>query len=120
MIESGLEYLQSTLHDGNGAAYNNDPASLPDSNSTALVAQAVIATGGNPATADWQDLVTALFGFQNADGSFGYQEGAMEPNLLSTVQAIPALANLAFPIEPASDVVATPVGWMPGTWLAAA
>jgi hypothetical protein len=120
MIEAGLEYLQSTLHDGKGAAYNSDPASLPDSNSTALVAQAVIATGGNPATQDWQDLVTALFGFQNADGSFGYQDGAMEPNLLSTVQAIPALANLAFPIEPASEVSATPVGSVPGSWLAAA
>lgn len=116
MIEAGLEYLQSTLRDGQGAAYNSDPASLADSNSTALVAQAVIATGADPAADDWQDLIAALLGFQNADGSLGYQEGMMEPNLLSTAQALPALAYLAFPIASMEDANATPVGMVPWSW----
>jgi hypothetical protein len=110
MIESGLKYLALTLREGTGAAYNADPASAADSNSTALVIQAVIATGGDPASADWQDLLSALLTFQNPDGSFGYQLEVSDPNLLSTVQALPALAALAFPIAPIEPGNATPVG----------
>jgi hypothetical protein len=121
MIESGLEYLSQTLREGAGAAYNSDPASAADSNSTALVAQAVIATGDDPSSADWQDLLAALVAFQNADGSFGYQLEVPDPNLLATVQAIPALAALTFPIAPNVPGSATPVGVIsPWTWHVAA
>jgi hypothetical protein len=121
MIESGLGYLTATLRDGQGAAYNSDEASLADSNSTALVLQAVIATGDDPASEEWQDLLTALLAFQNEDGSLGYQSELPEPNLLSTVQAIPALAGIAFPIVPATQDSGTPVGSLtPWTWQTAA
>ena len=117
MLQAGLDFLKTTLHEGAGAAYNADPASLPDANSTALVIQAAIASGGNPESAEWQDLVSSLLTFQNADGSFGYQEGAMDPNLAATIQAIPALANVALPFSP---VTGEPVGIVPAAWLQAA
>jgi hypothetical protein len=110
LTESGLAYLEQTLRDGEGAAYNIDPGSLADSNSTALVAQAVLATGGDPSAPEWQDLISALLAFQNADGSFGYQATVSDPNLLSTAQAVPALAGLAFPLPTVEGSDATPVG----------
>jgi hypothetical protein len=112
LTETAIDYLASTIRD-DGAAYNTDEASIADSNSTALVAQAVIATGDDPESEDWGSLLTALLRFQNEDGSFFYQEGIEDPNLLSTVQAIPALAGLAFPIPAQAGAASTPVGIVP-------
>lgn len=121
MTESGLAYLESVVADEGGAAYNDDSASLVDSNSTALVAQAVIATGGDPASDGWGDLLTSLLGFQNADGSLFFQDSAPDPNLFSTVQAIPVLAGVAYPITADSSIESTPVGLMPfDNWVLAA
>lgn len=109
MTESGLAYLETVISEG-GATYNDDPASLVDSNSTALVAQAVIATGGDPTSDDWSDLISALLDFQNADGSIFFQDSAPDPNLFSTVQAIPALIGIALPIPAVSADISSPVG----------
>ncbi|MEJ7839455.1 MAG: prenyltransferase/squalene oxidase repeat-containing protein [Thermomicrobiales bacterium] len=113
MTESGLAYLETVVSEEGGAAYNDDPASLVDSNSTALVAQAVIATGGDPTSDDWGDLITSLLGFQNADGSLFFQDSAPDPNLFSTVQAVPALVGVALPIPAVSGDLSTPVGLVP-------
>lgn len=64
-----------------------------DANSTALGIQAILATGG--AVADWStgpsDPIGALLSLQNADGSFSFNKVFPGPNVLATIQAIPAL-----------------------------
>ncbi|MGN6033005.1 MAG: hypothetical protein ACTHQE_15235, partial [Thermomicrobiales bacterium] len=92
----GAAYLQATISEG-GASYNAAEGSLPDANSTALAIQGLLAVGQ-----DVTALQTSLATFQNADGSFFYQKGAEDPNLLATVQAIPAEAGVIFPVVPAA------------------
>lgn len=91
LIAPAMAFLESTIS-SDGAAFNDDPSSVPDSNSTAIAIQAAIATDGDPT-----DLLTALLAFQNDSGAFFYQPSDTSDNLLSTVQAIPALAGVAFP-----------------------
>lgn len=92
----GAAYLKATVTDG-GASYNAAEGSLPDANSTALAIQGLLAVGEDVAP-----LNASLATFQNADGSFFYQAATPDPNLLATVQAIPALAALPFPITSAA------------------
>lgn len=91
----GAAYLQATVTEG-GASYNAAEGSLPDANSTALAIQGLLAVGKDVTT-----LNAALATFQNPDGSFFYQAGMEDPNLLATVQAIPAQAGVILPIVPA-------------------
>lgn len=92
LVTSGMAYLQSTVSD-EGVSFTAQPDSVPDSNSTALVAQAYIATGE-----DASALNETLAGFQNANGAFFYNAEDTTDNLYSTVQVIPVLAGLAFPV----------------------
>jgi hypothetical protein len=101
LVTKGMAYLKTLTVDG-GALYSdqkdasgNNPT--VDANSTALVAQAELATG-----ADITPILTALGAFQNSDGSFFYNAATPGPNLLATIQAIPALADTAFPITSTS------------------
>jgi len=105
LVTSGLDYLASTVTD-DGVAFDAQPGSVADSNSTALAAQAYLA-GGEDAAA----LLQALAGFQNANGAFFYNADDTSDNLFSTVQAIPALAEMALPVlaTPEADN-ATPAG----------
>lgn len=96
MATLGAAYLKATITEG-GASYNAAEGSLPDGNSTALAIQGLLAVGEDVAP-----LSDALATFQNADGSFFYQASTPDPNLLATVQAIPALAHVVFPIIPAA------------------
>ncbi|MGC4190573.1 MAG: terpene cyclase/mutase family protein [Thermomicrobiales bacterium] len=96
----GAAYLKTTITTG-GASYNAAEGSLPDANSTALAIQGLLAVGE-----DVSPLSAALATFQNADGSFLYQDSMPGPNLLATVQAIPAQAEVAFPIVPAAAALA--------------
>lgn len=95
LVASGMAYLESTVTD-EGVSFAAQPDSVPDSNSTALVAQAYIATGE-----DASALNETLAGFQNANGAFFYNAEDTSDNLFSTVQAIPALAGVAFPVTAA-------------------
>lgn len=92
----GAAYLQATVTEG-GASYNAAEGSLPDANSTSLAIQGLLAVGK-----DVTALQASLATFQNVDGSFFYQAGANDPNLLATVQAIPAEAGVILPIVPAA------------------
>jgi len=81
-----------------------------DSSSTAGVVQALLATGEEPGDTDWTKTFTqtaatsiawntpydSLLGFQTDEGAFEWQEGT-GADLLSTVQAIPALRGITFP-----------------------
>jgi len=106
LVTGGARYLKSTIADG-GARYNLAPDTAPDANSTALVAQGLLATGENATP-----LLHALAAFQNADGSFFYNAATPGANLMATIQAIPALAEAVFPIVPGA-IDATPVALFP-------
>lgn len=100
MVENGLAFLLTVLNDEGGAGYSQ--GAEPDANSTALVAQALIATQG-----DAFRPLASLQQFQLPSGAYFYQYADTSENLFSTLQVIPALAGVAFPVMPASS--ATPV-----------
>lgn len=95
LVTAGMGYLESMVTD-EGVSFSAQPDAVPDSNSTALVAQAYIATGE-----DASALTRTLAGFQNASGAFHYNAEDTSDNLLSTVQSIPALAEVALPVPAA-------------------
>lgn len=99
-VQGGLEYLLTVLDDEGGAAYSQGAEA--DANSTALVAQAYLATQGDATT-----MLASLQRFQAGSGAYFYQPADMTDNMFSTLQVIPAVAGYALPIVPASS--ATPV-----------
>lgn len=120
LVADGLSYLQTTLVDSTGATFQPGAGTPADANSTALVMQAVLAVGDDPSSDAWGDLPAALSAFQNETGAFYFNADDTSDNIFSTVQVIPAVAGLAQPVFPASDVAApsaTPVTYRPGTGL---
>lgn len=106
MIANALPFLASLLAPEGGFAYGPADPLVADANSTALVIQALLAAGENPAAAEWGDAPTALGRFQTSSGGVRYLLSDEEPNLLATLQAIPALAGQPLPVAvvcPASD-----------------
>lgn len=101
LVTRGLAYLDSIWLEG-GAAYSTMPDTVPDANSTALVAQAFIATDRDP-----DPYVDVLATFQNPTGAFYYNAADTSDNLYATNGAIPALALMPLPYS--GDVEATPV-----------
>ncbi len=102
ITSNGFTYLTS-LVTADGGLYNGAEGTVADANSTALIMQAYIAVGE-----DTSSIEASLLTFQNASGGFFYQASDTTDNSFATVQAIPALAGLAFPILPAAPG-ATPV-----------
>ncbi len=99
MVERALPFLASLLTpDGSGFAYGPADPLVADANSTALVTQALIAAGENPAAREWGNVPLALARFQSSNGGVRYLASDEEPNLLATLQAIPAMAGLALPV----------------------
>jgi hypothetical protein len=102
-LAKGLAYLKSQQNTDGGFPYAKDSpfGSDSDANSTALVVQAIVASGERPV--DWRqsggDAISALLAFQNASGAFRYQNALADDNDLATAQAIPALLLQAFPIK---------------------
>lgn len=110
MVARGLAFLKSLLApDGGFASGTTDPL-VADANSTALVIQALIATGQNPAAAEWGNAPAALARFQTPSGGLRYLADDEEPNLLATLQAIPALAGAPLPVA-----IGCAAGESPGT-----
>jgi hypothetical protein len=105
LILHGVEYLQRSQL-ANGFSFQPGPGATPDANSTALVVQALIAAGEDPTAQEWQNVYGALLAFQTPSGAFSYQLDPLEDNLFATVQVLPALAKLAFPVQPAATPVA--------------
>jgi hypothetical protein len=96
--------------DGGWSQYPNieaDPQST-DPDSTALVIQSLIALGVSPSSSAFvqsgSDPVSALLSFQltsgSGSGAFFFPPAPAPADLLSTYQAIPALAGLTFPFGP--------------------
>lgn len=111
-IVNALGYLKTTMAPTGGFAYSATPFSMSaatpadaaatplvaDANSTAVVIQALTAAGVDLTAPEWGDPVAALTGFQNASGAFRYMDSMPDDNLFATVQAMPALAGITFPI----------------------
>ena len=91
-----------------GWGYEPNTAKTPgstDPDSTALVIQAILALGDSPSKAPFTtnaDPVAVLESFQatsgDDQGSFSFP-GVSGPNLLSTYQAVPAVAGVVFPFN---------------------
>lgn len=101
-IAKAMNYL-SGLQDDAGL-YASQPVNgtplVGDANSTALVIQALLATGQSPESDAVAKPMKALDGMQNDSGALYYQQGATDDNLLATVQALPALAGKPLPVWP--------------------
>jgi hypothetical protein len=104
-IEAALAYYAGVQNDDGGFPYQvpSDYGTDTDANSTAVTVQALIAAGQDPAGAGWTTSgggspTSALEAFQNPSGAFAWQAAMPDDNLLATVQALPALAGLPFPI----------------------
>jgi hypothetical protein len=98
MIPSAVAFLSTLLAPEGGFAYGPADPLVADANSTALVLQALIAAGENPASPEWGDAPLALARFQTPSGGLRYMATDEEPNLLATVQAIPAMEGLPLPV----------------------
>ena len=70
--------------------------------------QALIAAGEDPTSRGWGDAPLALARFQTPSGGLRYMAADEEPNLLATVQAIPAMEGLSLPMVRACARVTTP------------
>jgi hypothetical protein len=96
--------------DGGWSQYPNTDAEpqSTDPDSTALVIQSLIALGLSPSSAPFvqgaTDPVSALLSYQltsgSGSGAFFFPPAPAPANLLSTYQAMPALAGLTFPFGP--------------------
>ena len=103
-VTAALATYQGIQNDDGGWPYQN-PSEFgtdTDANSTAVVIQAILAAGQDPAGADWTSEagntpLAALEALQNESGAFAWQAAMPDDNLLATVQALPALAGLFFP-----------------------
>ena len=89
-VSRGVTALGRFRHAG---GYGLTPSSPPDAQSTAWVAQALVAAGSDPGPA-----LTALRRLQRPDGSFAYRRGQAITPVWVTAQALPALAGRALPI----------------------
>lgn len=114
-----LGAFRSVQSSDGGFAYIAAGGQASDPDSTALVIQAIVADGGNPNSAKWtvsgSTPYTALASYQlgcsapTGDAGAFYYPGSSDPNVLATVQAIPAAAGLALPVAAttASDSIPT-------------
>jgi hypothetical protein len=103
-VEQALAYFASLQNADGGWPYQNpsDYGTDTDANSTAVVIQAILATGQDPGGENWaiaegNTPMSALEGLQNESGAFAWQAAMPDANLLATVQALPAVAGKAFP-----------------------
>ena len=110
-IVNGIAFLKTLVVSTGGFAYGAvsvDPSATPvadaapaliaDANSTGVVIQGLTAAGVDLTAPEWGDPIAALSAFQNASGAFRYMDSMPDDNLFATVQAMPALAGITFPI----------------------
>jgi hypothetical protein len=92
-IKPSLDYFQATQNEDGGWTYQkpSEFGEETDTNSTALVIQALDAAG--EALVEWRDPLKTLASLQRADGAFGFSATFPDANILATIQAIPALVG---------------------------
>ena len=110
-LSHAVAFFDSAQDPDGGWSYFPNTMATPgstDPDSTALVIQALIALGVSPAspalTKGSDDPVSALLSFQLTGGSdagaFFFPPAPAPASLISTYQAVPALAGLALPFGP--------------------
>jgi prenyltransferase beta subunit len=94
LVEAGLAYLEPIQNDDGGWPYQNpsDFGTDSDTNSTALIVQALIASGQD--LAEWGNPQEWLLSMQNESGSFSLQAAMPGDNVLATVAVIPAVEGV--------------------------
>lgn len=107
--DRALAYLRTHQKPSGGFEYSVPftPPGDSDPNSDALVIEALLATGENPASAAWsindKNAETDLLTFQYPNGGFGYSRpgssATAAPDAFSTTQALPALALRFLPVR---------------------
>ncbi len=105
-VTRGLGYLLAAQNEDGGFSYQ--PGAESDANSTALGIQALIAVDDSAHADALANAETALLSLQNENGSFVYMKSVPGDNAFATVQAIPALAGVAFPLPVAVPALTTP------------
>lgn len=106
MVDHGIAYLTASVNEDGGFPYQ--PGAESDANSTSLGLQALIAAG-KPELVEAQDAaLAALLEMQNESGAFFYMASAPDDNQFATVQAIPAVVGVAYPLVVMMPVLATP------------
>jgi hypothetical protein len=124
-IQGALAYFKAVQNEDGGFPYQkpSDFGTDTDANSTAVVIQAILAAGQDPAGAGWAAAEgntprDALLALQNDSGAFAWQATMPDDNLLSTVQALPAVAGKPFPLVviqvPEREVATLPETGGPG------
>jgi hypothetical protein len=112
--EAGLAWLHKLQNSDGGFSFQGGGS---DPDSTALVLQAILASGGSPTGAAWtvggHTPASELVATQDPSG--GYIGFGPSPDAFTTSQVPPALAGSAFPIAAASSlyVPGTPLGGSP-------
>jgi hypothetical protein len=101
MVDRALAFLSTLLSPDGGFAYGPADPLVADANSTSFVLQALIAAGQDPTSPEWGNAPLALALFQTPSGGLRYMAADEEPNLLATVQAIPAMEGLSLPVAQA-------------------
>jgi hypothetical protein len=104
-VTKALTYYKGIQNEDGGWPYQSpsDYGTATDANSTAVIIQAIIAAGQDPAGAGWKTAdgntpLMALEALQKESGAFAWQAAVPDDNLLATVQALPAVAGKAFPL----------------------
>jgi hypothetical protein len=108
LVTNATDYLVSAQNEDGGFPYQ--PGAESDANSTALVIQAMIAANEENHADALKNAETALAGMQNESGAFFYMASTPDDNAFATVQAIPALVGLAFPLPAATPAQTAPEG----------
>jgi hypothetical protein len=117
VIVDGLNFLKSAQNADGGFPYDPDSpwGTQSDTDSTALVIQAIVAAGQDPSTDPWvihqTNPIEFLLNRQLADGSFEWQSG-YGSNVLATQQAIPALLGNPYPFR-AGTLSTCETGYLP-------
>jgi hypothetical protein len=95
-ISPSIGYFRSVQNDDAGWTFQkpSEFGEETDSNSTALVIQALRAAGED--LSSWGDPQQTLLSFQLESGAFSFNSAFADPNILSTIQAIPTLAGVDY------------------------
>jgi len=99
-VARAIRYLHTVQNIDGGFPYQTPSkfGTESNANSTALVAQLIIASGGQPES--WAvtkgNPLSALVRLQQHSGAIAYQASAPDENTLATAGAIPALSRKAF------------------------
>lgn len=101
-VGRGRSLLLARQRSDGGFGFASDKPTSADS--TGLALTAIAALGEDPKQGPWKqpdgdDPLRALRGLRHPSGGFKFIASASKPNAMSTINAIPGLEGIAYPIE---------------------